>query len=200
MNVLPKSKESNYFFFDTETTGKPRDYRAPMTDLGNWPRVIQLAWAVYSPEGEELASRCDLIKPDGWVIPVEKFWIDNGYKTEINQREGIPMYYALGDMMQAMASCSTMVAHNIQFDHNVLGAEMIRYNMRPGNKLERFCTMEAGTDICRIPGGRMSFKWPTLTELHSKLFNCGFDGAHDALFDVKACAKCFFGMRKLDKK
>ncbi len=32
-----------YLFFDTETTGLPRNWHAPASDLANWPRLIQLA-------------------------------------------------------------------------------------------------------------------------------------------------------------
>lgn len=33
-----------YLFFDTETTGLPKSWKAPVTDLNNWPRMIQLAF------------------------------------------------------------------------------------------------------------------------------------------------------------
>jgi DNA polymerase III subunit epsilon len=29
-----------YLFFDTETTGIPRNYKAPVADLQNWPRLV----------------------------------------------------------------------------------------------------------------------------------------------------------------
>ena len=49
-----------------------------------------------------------------------------------------------------------------------------------------------------IPGGRGGqFKWPTLTELHQKLFNKGFGEAHDAAYDVDATARCFFELCRL---
>jgi len=35
-------------------------------------------------------------------------------------------------------------------------------------------------------------KFPTLEELHTVLFGENFQGAHDALADVRATAKCFF--------
>jgi len=33
-----------YLFFDTETTGLPKKWKAPITDLDNWPRLVQLAY------------------------------------------------------------------------------------------------------------------------------------------------------------
>ena len=54
---------------------------------------------------------------------------------------------------------------------------------------------DEGTAYCAIPGGRGGkFKWPTLTELHQKLFGEGFGDAHDAAYDVAATARCFFEM------
>ncbi len=37
-----------YVFFDTETTGLPLNWKAPVTELENWPRLIQLAYIVYN--------------------------------------------------------------------------------------------------------------------------------------------------------
>ena len=34
--------EPHYLFFDTETTGLPKNYNAPITDTDNWPRLVQL--------------------------------------------------------------------------------------------------------------------------------------------------------------
>lgn len=181
-------------FFDTETNGKPKDYKASMRDLDNWPRVIQLAWAVYSDTGDKLESACDLIRPDGWTIPVEKFWIDNGYSTEKNKVEGVPMSAALQSFASAARHCRAIVAHNIQFDYNVLGAEMLRYEVSVGRKLEQYCTMEHGTNICKLPGYGGQYKWPSLAELHQHLLGEGFENAHDAMADVEACARCYFKM------
>ncbi len=31
-----------YLFFDTETTGLPKNWKASLTDLNNWPRLSEL--------------------------------------------------------------------------------------------------------------------------------------------------------------
>ena len=58
-----------YLFFDTETTGVPKNYKAPPSDLLNWPRVVQLAWVVTDEQGRELKATNHIIRPDGFVIP-----------------------------------------------------------------------------------------------------------------------------------
>ena len=55
--------------------------------------------------------------------------------------------------------------------------------------------MQTTTNFCQIPGP-YGYKLPTLTELHQKLFDTLFNGTHDALCDVSACAKCFFELKK----
>lgn len=182
-------------FFDTETTGVPKNYQGSITDLDNWPRVIQLAWALYNNDGSLFDSACDLIKPDGWEVPKEDFWIKNGFTTEKSQLEGKAIHDVLFQFMTPLNRCKVMVAHNLSFDYPIVGAEMIRAGLRAQNKPDKFCTMKASTDICRIPGAR-GYKWPKLEELHRFLFQCDFDGAHDAMNDVMATAKCYFEMQK----
>lgn len=184
-----------YLFFDTETTGVPKNYKAPVSDLDNWPRVIQLAWALFNEDGKCFEKSCNLIYPDGWEIPNEKFWIDNGYNTERNKQLGIPMENALHSFVRKMDQAKFIIAHNMDFDNPVLGSEMIRYQILPQNKPQKFCTMKSSTSFCAIPNSRGGYKWPKLEELHLKLFGNGFEGAHDALNDVMACAKCFFDMK-----
>jgi DNA polymerase III epsilon subunit-like protein len=56
--------------------------------------------------------------------------------------------------------------------------------------------MQESTAFCKIPGP-YGYKWPKLMELHQKLFNEGFDGAHDAMNDVLACGRSFFELQRL---
>jgi len=168
-----------------------------MHDLDNWPRVIQLAWEVVEAETETVkAAHKMLIKPDGWEIPKEKFWIDNGYSTEQNEAEGLPMPGVLDTFLDGLNACDVMVAHNLAFDYPVTGAELLRYKKKATNNANRvkICTMERTVNLCKIPfarGGR-GYKWPKLEELHQFLFKKGFDGAHDAGNDVAACRVSFF--------
>lgn len=185
-----------FIVFDTETAGKPKDYKAPMRELDNWPRVSQLAWAVYNTGGVMISQRSHLIKPDGWVIPTEKFFTDNNMSTERCEREGLPMLDILSSLLTDIQFCEYLVAHNLQFDYNVLGAEMLRYGVKSGKRLKLICTMAESTDYCKLPGTKYGFKWPSLAELHNKLFACNFDGAHDAMADVLACGKCFFELKE----
>lgn len=179
-------------FFDTETTGLPKNWKASMRDVDNWPRVIQLAWVVCEG-GELIKEEKHLILPVGWVMPTEKFWIDNGFSQEKSLKEGSEIEHVLTLFLADHSECDYMVSHNMSFDYNVLGAEFIRSGMKGDKTIRKICTKEMGTDLCELPGP-YGWKWPKLIELHEFLFNKGFDGAHDALADVKACMRCFFEM------
>ena len=185
-----------YLFFDTETTGIPRNYRAPVSDLANWPRVVQLAFLAMGAEGERLGAREFLIKPEGFTIPADAARVHR-ITTERALAEGVAIGEALAAFGGALATVEVLVAHNLSFDENILGAEFLRAKL--GNPLagkKRCCTMESSTAYCGIPGRMGRPKWPTLAELHTKLFGQGLAKAHAALADVETCAKCFFELRK----
>ncbi|MCP4370203.1 MAG: 3'-5' exonuclease, partial [Deltaproteobacteria bacterium] len=76
-----------YLFFDTETTGLPRDYNAPVDRVENWPRMVQIAWLLYNDDGEKLDSKDFIIKPEGYTIPKNAVGIHN-ISTERAMKDG----------------------------------------------------------------------------------------------------------------
>lgn len=179
--------------FDVETNGKALNFRAPVTNLGNWPRVTQMAWKI--TDGEWGLEKSYIIKPDGWVVPKEKFFIDNNISTERCEADGVPIQGVLEEFANDLLWADNLVAHNMAFDYNVVGAEMLRYNVRAQRKPQKICTMNASTHYCKIVVNH-GYKWPKLEELHRHLFHSEFDGAHDAMFDVRATEKCYFELKK----
>lgn len=188
-----------FLVFDTETTGLPKNWGAPATDVNNWPRIIQLGFILFDEDGNDLIKFNELIKPDGWVMPTDKFWIENGFTHQENMEKGIPIALALRALQDALKQAHYKVAHNIRFDNNIVLAEMYRLGMT--HQLFQFkkgiCTMTRSTKLCNIPkshgGGN---KWPKLVELHKYLFNEDFDGAHDAFADVSATKRCLLELIK----
>jgi len=184
--------------FDTETTGLPKNYKAPAYDLDNWPRLVQLAWSIYDYDGKTLVENEFIIKPEGFEIPVAASKV-HGITTERALKEGIPLKKALEFFSKALSKTDYLVAHNISFDEKIIDAEFIRTNLKTNlNSLNKICTKEASTEYCKLPG-KYGYKWPNLTELYNILFNRDFDGAHNALADVRACARCFFELVKLQE-
>ena len=183
-----------YLFFDTETNGKAINFNADYTQVDNWPRITQLAYAVYSDAGNLIGTSSCLVKPDGWVVPKEQFFIDNNMSTERCEAEGLPIIEVLSQFVEVINHSDVMVAHNMAFDLKVVQAEMHRLGLKATKRPKKFCTMKETSEICKIPR-KYGNKWPKLEELHKFLFQCDFDGAHDALNDVMATAKCFFELK-----
>lgn len=183
----------NFLIFDTETTGLPKKYNARWDDLNNWPRLTQFAFILCNNKGEELEQFEGLIKPNNWTIPKEAFFINNNMSTERCEEFGFPIFDVLRKFQECLKICDYKVAHNINFDNPIVASEMIRNGIT--QQLFQFkkgiCTMSSTTNYCQIPfsNGRGT-KWPKLEELHNKLFEVGFDGAHDALEDVRATKRC----------
>ncbi len=181
-------------FFDTETTGLPKDYKAPISDTANWPRMVQLAWLIQDMEGWAIKTRSLIIKPEGFTIPAEASAI-HGITTERAMDEGVPLADAMEEFDADLISLPLAVCHNVPFDRAITGAERVRLGRPWGFHTAFKDTMAEGTNMCRIPG-RIGFKWPTLQELHTFLFGNGFEGAHDALVDVQACARCYWEIQR----
>ena len=186
-----------FLIFDTETTGLPRDYNAPLTDFDNWPRMVQVAWQVHGALGELIAHHNYIIKPEGYTIPYNAEKV-HGISTERALREGLPLQEVLAALAADIAQSTYGAGHNIEFDYNVVGAEFLRAGMENALAgLPALDTKDLSTDYVAIPGGKGGkFKWPTLTELHQKLFQSAVDSAHDAAYDVSATARCFFELIK----
>ena len=188
--------EAKLVFFDTETTGIPKNYKAPVSDLKNWPRLVQIAWLVTDSGGTELESFETMVKPQGFKIPPDAARV-HGITTEMALEQGVALEGVLETFSAVLDASSLLIAHNVQFDEKIVGAEFLRSG-RPNIMAtkKRFCTMHSSTDFCRLPGP-YGFKWPTLQQLHAKLFRESFEGAHRALTDVRACARCYFELRRL---
>lgn len=184
-----------YIIIDCETTGLPRNWKAPVSDLDNWPRMIQIAWARIDQESRPIESRCFLVRPEGFKIPQEARRV-HGISTERAMVEGKPLDTALSEFADAVGKSEVIVAHNLRFDESVISAEFLRLNLVPpfGNK-KRICTMIGTAELCRLPG-QYGYKWPSLSELHRFLFGTGYEEAHDAGADVTACANCFLELRR----
>lgn len=174
-------------YYDTETTGFPKPSGTP---LDQCPFIVQIAAILVDDEAGEVASLNFIIKPDGWTIPADVALI-HGIPTEKAEAFGIPARVAMAAFSQVLRQADEAIAHNDEFDVKLITYEIERAGA-PNVLLEkpRFCTMKATTDLCRLPGKYPGkFKWPKLIEAHQHFFGEGFDGAHDALVDVRACAR-----------
>jgi DNA polymerase-3 subunit epsilon len=187
--------DNKYLFFDTETTGLPKDYKAPASKTENWPRMVQLAYLLYNEQCDLLELGEFIIKPDNYVIPSDVSKI-HGITQEIALEKGIDIKIVMETLKNMIEKSAILVAHNMSFDEKIIGAEFIRCGMEDFTATKpKICTMLKSIDICKIKND-YGYKWPKLFELHQFLFNEGFVDVHNASSDIKATAKCFWELRK----
>ncbi len=183
-----------FLIFDTETTGLPRDWNAPLTDANNWPRCVQIAWQLHDKDGNCISHEDYLVTPDGYTIPYDSEKI-HGISSALAEKEGIPLAEVLEKFRLILNQCEFVGGHNVKFDLNIMGAEFLR--LGDHNPLDNLPVIDTCTEqtasLCKLAGGRGGkFKLPTLGELHVHLFNDHFEEAHNATADVEATARCFF--------
>ena len=183
-----------YLIFDTETTGLPKRWNAPITDTDNWPRCIQIAWQLHDELGNLIEHQDYLVQPEGFNIPYDAEKI-HGISTELAKEQGISLNKVLEKFNEALNKTKYIVGQNVTFDLNIMGCEFVRENT--ASQLQELPVLDTCTEhtatLCKLPGGRYGkFKLPTLTELHQYLFNKTFNDAHNATADVEATTRCFF--------
>ena len=190
-----------YLIFDTETTGLPKRWDAPLSDSENWPRCIQIAWQIHDAKGEVVAHEDYLIQPDGFTIPFDSEQV-HGISTALAEEQGIPLEEVLEKFHTALNQVDYVVGHNVSFDRNIMGAEYLRSGLSDvleGKAVVDTCTEETAS-LCQLPGGRGGkFKLPTLSELYHFLFQESFEEAHNATADVEATSRVFLELLRQDQ-
>ncbi len=182
-----------YLIFDTETTGLPKRFNAPITDSDNWPRCIQIAWQLHDADGSLIEHQDFIIKPEGFEIPFQSEQI-HGISTALAHANGHLLEDVLEAFQVVLSKTRVLVGQNLKFDLNVIGCEFHRLSKQ--NNLQDLPVLDTCTEVtallCKLPGGRGGkFKLPTLSELHEFLFDKPFKEAHNATADVEATARCF---------
>ena len=187
-----------YLIFDTETTGLPQNFNAPLSDSDNWPRMVQIAWQLHDENGELIENQDYIIKPEGYDIPFNATRI-HGISTKMAQEQGRDLQEVLEEFTEVLKKTKVVAGHNIDFDYKIVGAELFRKGIE--NTLEKTPsadTMELGTNFCQLSGGKNGrYKSPKLEELYEKLYGKKFDEAHNAAADVNATAQVFFEMMRI---
>lgn len=189
-----------HLIIDTETTGKC-DFRG---GLDAQPYLVQIGMLLFDNDRRLRGELNAIIRPEGWEIPDEAAAV-HGITTGIALRYGVPVNEVLNIVERFGAHAEILSSFNWDFDRLVVDAALYRSGLlREGFNLKQdyVCTMREMTPICKIKKlgyiGPDPYKWPKLEEAYRFLFNEGFDGAHDAMADVRAAARIYF--RLLDMK
>ena len=189
-------------FLDIETTGLPERrfgqlYAYNQIEKYDSCRIVQIAlnvaeYCAATGAFEIITERNFIIKPAGFLIQNTAF---HGITHERAVAEGALMQDVAAQLKRDLNKCALLVAHNIEFDKNVLLSELFRIDDAAAvvsiKRIKTFCTMMRTTDLVKMMSNYGSFKWPKLTELHYFLFRTHIADAHNAKNDVDAVTKCF---------
>lgn len=186
---------------DTETTGLPPRGKSPTNgEAWNSCRIVQIAWQLYPVTAQSInelvSSACYIIKPKYGDIPVESAKI-HGITTERAMQEGVDIMEVISELDKVLPMVTLIVAHNIDFDKNVVASELHRagaFDMyRRFMVKDMYCTMREGTQS----GGR----WPKLADLYERLHGEKVGEnmrLHSADTDAQICAAIYFKQRYRD--
>jgi len=222
MSIYAPIRKRMILVFDVETTGLlPKKERGSPIEptIEMYPFIIQLSFVLYDIiEGCIVRSYNSYVKiPENIDISMEVTGL-TGITKNICNEKGNNIIDILSEFYDAYMMSEVIVAHNIDFDEQMILIELQRNRQEFLNKapycltifnktyeklkgVERYCTMKRGTDICniivpsKIPGNNPSKKWPRLNELHQTLFGEVPEGMHDAFVDTTACLRCYLKMR-----
>ena len=117
-----------FLIFDTETTGLPRNWNAPISDGDNWPRLVQLAWQLHDVSGALLSRGNLIVKPEGFTIPFNATKI-HGISTDRAMNEGVALVDVVSQFLGDLEKAKYAVGHSVSFDVSIVGAEMIRLGL-----------------------------------------------------------------------
>ena len=210
--------------FDTETTGvPPKSKTLKNEELHLWPHVVQFSYIVYDTEIHRIIK----VKDDIIHIPIEMCQevIDiHGITNEMAKASTCQVEDSLQEFYMDFEDAHLIIAHNFQFDWNMVQIELMRLIVREKSFQEetylsilktiheitperKYCTMTNSTARCdlrmRSKFGKEFVKFPKLSELHYHLFGVVPRNLHNSLNDVVICLRCYyklvFGEDILDK-
>jgi len=180
-----------YLIFDCSGIDKPKSWKAPFSDTFAWPRIIHMSWIILDKDLKPTNDFDQIIIPEGFTLTpaISK-------KCSIDQEDidtkGAPLEDVLNAFNKSLDEVEYVLAHNMNFNENVLAAEYLRKSMSHSLfRKERFCLMQESTFFCKLPGRGGGYKWPTLTEMHSIIFKKAYSPPNNARADVIAATRCF---------
>ena len=203
-------------FFDTETTGI-RDWKNPKF----LPRVVQIGALLTDEEGKTISELNVLLYPEGFDSVPEAAAAVHGFSFDMISKYGIGRELGLETFFELMDKADTIVAHNIEYDLDLLNIEIDYYREHGENQYvpeawaevlnskQQFCTMLNSRDLMKLPlseaqasffkdkGIDQQYKNPRLQEAHIHFMGYDFEGAHDAMADVRACKDVYFKLHSL---
>ena len=182
-------------FIDTEGSDLPKKWNEPYSKLNNWPYSVQTSWVVFSKNGQEIKREDHYIRNEDFKISagsIRIHGITKEYLQEHGEERKEVMQLLHDDLMNYQP---LVVGHFMELDYHVLAADFHRTGISNPIEdlgLKAFCTMLSTSKFVKNP----QRKFMKLGELYDTLFNAKIIKPHNAIYDAKATADCFFELLK----
>ncbi len=155
--------------------------------------MVQLSWCVYDAMGNFVKEESYYVADADFVSTSSAFKIHN-ITEEFRIRNGRARGEVLTRFNEDLSKYQPLiVGHFIELDLHVIGAECHRLRLENlAAQLPSFCTMLATKRYVRNP----AVEHLRLNELYVALFNRKMLNLHNAQFDARATAECFFELQR----
>ena len=198
--------------FDTETSGLPKSKIINPSTLHLWPFIVQFSYIIFDNNSKNIEKIYDkIIKVKTYNVISEESIKLHGITNEISDTKGVNLITVLTEFLTDLENIDLVVGHNIEFDISMLKVEILRIineyekDETMQEKLKShmeliinlnkvYCTMRNSIDICKIEKENSRgkyFKFPSLAELHEKLFDVKPKNLHNSLNDILITLRCF---------
>lgn len=211
-------------FFDTKTTGLPRNYKKAEEDLDNYPHCLELGAKIIELDlndinikenviVQDIFSLSTLIKPTRkneliTINPIAEK--KHGISIEECEEDGNPIDTIAYIFQGLMTSVDFIVCHNYNLQRNIMVSELLRLGIKPISRkgCKQFCTMLYTTEILKFPPRNPernpgTFRYPLLDELYKYLKDNDISNIYEhdnALNNVLATEDCLLELLSTDKK
>jgi DNA polymerase III epsilon subunit-like protein len=148
--------------------------------------MLSLAFVKYTSSGREVSSQHHVVYPDNFEVKSTEI---HGITPEYAMEYGKEFKYVYDAFVNATKGIDILVAHNSQFDENVLFSECYRrgFSVEPFKRINFVCTL----DLTK----KVFLRNMKLGVLYQQLFGEELAGAHDALNDSRGCGKVYKYLR-----
>lgn len=187
-------------FFDTESTG--------LYSPGFKPKLVQLGAILQDLDTGRVLGELNVINKKCGPIPVEASNV-HGITADIVEMAGIDVRIIDAVFAHLMHKADLLVAHNIAYDVDIVHDNLPLTESVIG-RIPRFCTMMGSLYIVKAPLSDKQngfflqhpelkdapYKVPNLTETFKYFYGKPFEGAHDAMADIRACRDVFMSLQE----
>ena len=230
-----KKKEDDNTFYQALHSNYEKATEIWKFYLNKWSNIIQLSYIMYDTETNETKIYDKYIDlPETIKIDPKSSLVTHIYKNssdippEVEQEsciilsnpnvEKVTIQDCLREFIKDIKQCQIVIGHNIQFDRNMVIAEMLRNNMMAediallmdSSTVQYVCTMKESTLLCMLPAVKeyvdrkpvfyevdpsnpQTIKYPRLNESYFKIFGYmpNESSLHNSIYDVVITLRIF---------